>query len=367
MIRAFPALVFYMGAKNLPEIAKRLHVNHVLEGSVRKAGNRVRITAQLVEAATGNHVWAEHYDRDLEDIFAVQDEVVREIATAVPGRLDAAAIQRIQRRPPDNLTAYEYLMRAIHTRHRDWGSRDAVVLLEKAIDADAHCGLAYAHLANWHAYSVMAHCAPADEARRLTITFAEKAVHLDPNDATLLSIIGEAYMMSGDLELARQSTDKAIKLNPYNYNVMSFVCVTLAYLGDMEDALRWNERIIRHDPISMDAVREGSLEIYYMAGRYEDAIMCFTGWHNPPRHALADAAAAYAQAGRHDEAAKLRERYEATLPPDYTFAENLAAQLKMCALQKHRDMWVEGYRKAGFLGSDRVDTLLKAHLRREPE
>jgi TolB-like protein len=332
----------------IQDVGRELGVEYVVEGSVRRAGNRVRVTAQLIEAATGNHVWAERYDRDLEDIFSVQDEVVREIATAVPGRLDVAAIQRIQRRPADNLTAYDFLTRAIHTRHLDWGSREAVVLLEKAIDADAHCALAYAHLANWHAYSILAHGAPADEARRLTISFAEKAIHLDPNDSTILSAIAEAYTMSGHLELARQCIEKAIKLNPNNYIVMGFAVATFAYLGDIEEALRWNEKTIRHDPISIEAFREASLEIYYMAARYEDAIMCFTGWNKPPRHVVAEAAAAYAQAGRNSEAVELRERYEAKLPPDYAFAEHLAAQMQMCALQDHREMWLEGYRKAGF-------------------
>jgi adenylate cyclase len=332
----------------IQDVGRELGVQYVVEGSVRTSGSRVRVTAQLIEAATGNHLWAERYDRNLEDIFAVQDEIVREIATAVPGQLDAANIQRVQRRSTDNLTAYEYLMRAIHLRHRDWGSRDAAVLLEKAAATDAHCALAHAHLANWHAYSILAHCAPAEEARRLTMTLAEKAIRLDPNDATILSAIAEAYTMSGDLELARQCIERAIKLNPNNYVVMSFAVGTFAYLGDIDEALRWNEKTIRYDPISSEAFRESSLETYYMAGCYEDAIMCFTGWNNPPRHVVAEAAAAYAQAGRHSEAIELRERYEARLPPDYTFAEFLAAQMQMCALQDHREMWLEGYRKAGF-------------------
>jgi tetratricopeptide (TPR) repeat protein len=154
--------------------------------------------------------------------------------------------------------------------------------------------------------------------------------------------------MCGDLDMARRSIDKAIKLNPNDYHVMGFAGVIFAYLGDIEEALLWNEKIIRHDPIHPASVREVSLDIYYMAGRYEDAIKCFTGWHNPPRQVIADAAAAHAQAGRHDEAAELRERYEAGLPPNYTFAEYFVAQQKMCAHQKHRDMWLEGYRKAGF-------------------
>ena len=88
--------------------------------------------------------------------------------------------------------------------------------------------------------------------------------------------------------------------------------------------------------------------IYYMAERYEDAIRAFVGWHNPPNHVLATVAAAYAQAGHHDEAARLRREYEARLPPGHTFAELVSAHMGMCALQKHRNLWLEGYRKAGF-------------------
>jgi len=282
----------------IQDVGRDLGVQYVVEGSVRKASNRVRVTAQLVEAASGNHIWAERFDRNLEDIFAVQDEVVREIATAVPGQLDLAAIQRVQRRPTDNMTAYEFLMQAVHIRHQDWGSPDAAALLEKAVAADPHCALAYASLANWHAYSILAHGAPADEARRQTVDYAEKAIQFEPNDSTVLSMIGEAYFMSGDLELAKQCMDKAIKLNPNNYHVMSFAGVTFAYLGDIEEALRWHEMILRHDPISIEAIREASIEIYYMAERHDDSIRSFIGWHNPPRHVLAEIAAAYAQVGR---------------------------------------------------------------------
>ena len=104
-------------AVNVTEVGQKLGVAYVVEGSVRKAGNRVRISAQLVEAATGNHLWAERYDRDLEDIFAVQDEVVREIATAVPGQLDVAAMQRVQRKPIENLTAYDLVLRGEHLQY----------------------------------------------------------------------------------------------------------------------------------------------------------------------------------------------------------------------------------------------------------
>ena len=191
-------------AIDVGEIGRKLGVHYLVEGSVRKAGKRIRITAQLIEAATGNHIWAERYDRNLEDIFAVQDEVVREIVTAVPGALDAAAIRHVQRRPADNLTAYEHLLRAFHMRRQDWGSPEAVGLLEKVIAADPQCASAYAFLANWHAYSILAHGVRYEAARSKTLAFANKAIQLDPNESTILSVIAEAYLISGDLELARK-------------------------------------------------------------------------------------------------------------------------------------------------------------------
>ena len=330
------------------DVGRELGVEYVVEGSVRRAGKRIRVTAQLVEAASGAEVWAERYDRDLEDIFEVQDEVVREIVTAIPGQLDVAAFRHIQRRPLENLTAYEYLLRALHLRHQDWGSEAALPLMDKAIAADPHCAPAYAGLANWHAYSALAHGAPQEDARALTLSYAERAVHLDPNDSTLLSVVAEAYLMTGDLELARRNIEKAIQLNANNYNVMTFAGAIYAYLGDVEEALRWNERISRYDPISIDAVRENSLEVYYMAKRFDEAATCFAGWHNPPWHVLAEAAAAYAQAGDQEKAAELRQAFEAKLPPGHSFARHFSAQMKMCARQEDHDLWAEGYRKAGF-------------------
>jgi hypothetical protein len=128
---------------------------------------------------------------------------------------------------------------------------------------------------------------------------------------------------------------------------MSFAGLIFAYLGDIDEALRWNEKILRYDPVSIEAYREASLEINYLAGRYNDAIKCFVGWDHPPRRSLAVAAAAYAQAGRHTEAVKLREEHAARAS-GCSFAEQLSVQMMICAHQKQRDLWFEGYRKAGF-------------------
>jgi TolB-like protein len=335
---------------DVSDVGRKLGVQYVVEGSVRKAGNRVRVTAQLVEAATGKHVWAERYDRDLEDIFAVQDEVVREIVAAVPGQIDAAALQRIQRRPIENLTAYDLVLRGEQLRYQNWSSREADALFEKAVEIDPQCARAYSQLAHGHGYSIFSHFAPADEARRLTRSFAERAVQFDPNDPAIQATIAEAYLMVGDLESARRCIEKAIKLNSNDYVVMLYAGTVLAYTGDIDGGLRWTEKVFRHDPFSIanTSQREGLLEIYYMALRYDDAIDSVTEWRDPPTHVRAEIAATYAQLGRMDEAQAMRRQYESDLPEGYDFNDYLTAQLSMCARQQDRDNWLEGFRKAGF-------------------
>jgi TolB-like protein len=332
----------------IQDVGRELGVHYVVEGSVRRASNRVRITAQLIEASTGNHVWAERFDRELKDIFAVQDEVVREIATAVPGQLDAVAFNRVQRPSDRALTAYEFVLRGEYMRNQDWGTPDSIPLFEQAIKADPQCARAYAHLANWHAYSIFAHCAPADEARQLTRNLGEKALQFEPNDPIILSVLAEAYNMAGDLELARRCIDKAIKINPNHYYVMIFAADVLAWMGEVDEALRWRDLYARHDPFSFASVAEADFEVFFLAERFEDAIAAISRWHSLPFHMLAEAAAAYAQAGRLGEAEALRERFESSLPPNYTIDDHITTVLSTCAQQKQRDLWLEGYRKAGF-------------------
>ena len=154
--------------------------------------------------------------------------------------------------------------------------------------------------------------------------------------------------MVGDLELARRCINKAIKTNPNHYYVMAFAAAVLAWLGEVEEALRWRELYIRHDPLSAASAAEMDFEVYFLAERYEDAITTIERWHSLPSHILAGAAATYAQAGRLEEAQALRERYENSLPPGSTIDDHVAAVLRTCAQQKHRDQWLEGFRIAGF-------------------
>jgi adenylate cyclase len=134
---------------NIQEVAKALKVQYVVEGSVRKAGNRVRITVQLIDAETDRHIWAERFDRQLEDIFAIQDEVTASIVATLPGRLEAVAQERAIRKPTDNMAAYECVLAAkvLHHRSTREDNEKAQVLINRAIELDPN----YAHAFAWRA------------------------------------------------------------------------------------------------------------------------------------------------------------------------------------------------------------------------
>jgi adenylate cyclase len=334
---------------NVGKIGQELGVAYVVEGSVRKAGNRVRITAQLVEAESGNHLWAERYDRELEDIFAVQDEVVREIAAAVPGQLDAIAAQRARRRQVKNLTAYDYVLRGEWHLNQEYASPDAVPLFEKALEIDPQCARAYTWLADFHAYSVFRDGASIEEAARMARSLAERALQIDPADPAVQAIAAEAYYMVGEPDLARRHIEIAIKLNPNSYVVMRFAAYVFAALGDHEEGLRWLNRLSRHDPAvsSGDAHREGYFDLFYMARRYEDAIEAFRGWRNPQPHMYLELAAAFAQVDRIDDVRTTMAQFERIRPEGFDAVKVAHSQARTCARQEDADHWLEGYRKAG--------------------
>jgi adenylate cyclase len=334
-------------AVDVGAVGAKLGVAYVVEGSVRKAGNRVRVTAQLVEAKSGNHIWAERYDRDLEDIFAVQDELVHEIAVAVPEQLNVAAVNRARRRNVENLSAYDYVLRGEWLLNQDYGSLEARGLFEKAIEIDPGCARAYTRLAAIHAYSVFSHGVSVNEAAELGRLNAERALEIDPTDPAIQAIVAEAYIMVGEHDLARRHIERAIKLNPNEYAVMNFAGIVLMYLGDHEKALTWLHRLSRHDPFFSDSIREHYFDLYYMTRRYEDAIGIYRGWRNPPPHMSLELAVTYAQLDRLDDMRAAMTQHEQTRPGGFDPQQVANAHARLCAREEDREHWLEGYRKIG--------------------
>jgi len=331
----------------IPDVGRELGVEYVVEGSVRKAGNRVRITAQLIEAKNGKHLWAERYDRDLEDIFAVQDEVASEIVTAVPGHVDIANRTDAERKSATDLSAYDLVLRSESIFYQDWTSLQVKELLEKALEIDPGYARAHARLANVLAYSIFSHNMKHQETSALALEHADTALHLDPNDPVVQASVAEAHMLIGDHETSRVHIKKAVALNPNDYNVMILAGMNFSYLGDYEEGLKWTRLAARRDPYSSSSVREGFFDCYYLAGRYEEAIEQTRGWRNPPPHIHAELAAAYAMLGRMEEARAAAARFKELDPKGWETAEMRQAHARMCAKRADAERWLEGYRKAG--------------------
>ncbi len=331
------------------DVGRELGVGYVVEGSVRKAGNRIRVTAQLIEARTGTHIWAERFDRDLEDIFAVQDEVTQAIVAVLPVRLDGAALERAKRKPVESLTAYEHFLRARWRWTQDSADiAHAIEGIEMAIKLDPGFARAYAWLAIVYADSVFALSESLDEPAEKARFFAEKAVAADDQDAYVHASAAIAYSTCGDFDQAKRHADRAIALNPNEYMAIYARGMELSYGGDPEAGLAWYQKASRLDPQAPDFFLEAFVECHYMRRAYQDAVNFFNQWQNPPFYMYSVLAACHAQLGNMAEAAAAVETYMTERPSIHDRKLRTAAHLRMCKRQEDREHWLEGYRKAGF-------------------
>ena len=339
-------------AVHVKQVAQDLGVRYVLEGSVRKAGNRVRITAQLIDASTGHHVWAERYDRDLEDIFAVQDEITENIVTSVGPEFFSAEMQRAQRKEVRSLDAWDYVMRASshHSRYTRKDVAEAQRLLRKAIEldpmsAEAFCLLAFTHLMQvqfgWSESVVQS----INEATKA----AQSAVGIDDRDAWAHTALGMVDLISKRYDNAVRRLEKAIALNPNLANAYGGLGQALALAGEYNGAVTQINKAIRLSPRDPFMVYWfGHLGLAsFVEERYEDA--CDWGSKAiqenprfPGGHRLL--ASSYGQLGRVNEAAtELKELL--LLMPGMT-ADDVRRQVPF---RKPRDMerYIDGLRKAG--------------------
>lgn len=340
---------FYYKDRSLKvqDIGRELGVQYVVEGSVRKANNRVRISAQLVEAETGNHLWAEKYDRAIEDIFDVQDEVTQAIASILPTKISQAVLAQARRKPTHNLTAYDHLLRGERYLRENYGDPEALKMFEKAIEIDPQCARAYARSAVHYLYQIFAFGVSGEDSTRKAQEKIDQALAIDDDESSIHQVAALAYLLLGQHDRARMHSERAIALNPNDVSAIFRQGFVLAYLGDAAAGLEWFRKGHRLDPHEPESRVEDWLEAYYMSRQYEKAIETFRRWRNPPFHMYAELAACYAQLGRTNEAQAAVAEYDRKRPEDYSFAKFAAAHIKVCARQEDRDHWLEGYRKAG--------------------
>jgi TolB-like protein len=263
-------------AVHMKQVAEELGVGYVVEGSVRKGGDRVRITAQLNDVATGSHIWAERYDRDLADVFAVQDEITEAIVAAIEPQLYAAENFRAQRKPPDSLDAWDLVMRALSHYWRVTRQDNVVAqaLLEKATAIDPNYGQALGLLATSHTFGGhmgwedMATAAPVAERAALA------AIHADGEDAWAHLALGSVYLFARRFEDSLAEFELALQLNPNFSLAQGYYGLTLSYCGRWEDGAVAADRALRlspRDPFS--AIYYGIAAYARFVGRHYDEAM----------------------------------------------------------------------------------------------
>ena len=242
-------------AVHMKQVAEELGVGYVVEGSVRKSGDRVRITAQLNDVSTGGHIWAERYDRDLADVFAVQDEITEAIVAAIEPQLYAAENFRARRKPPGSLDAWDLVMRALSHYWRVTRQDNVVAqaLLEKAIAIDPHYGQALGVLATSHTFS--AHMGWADMATVAPIAerAALAAVEADSEDPWAHHGLAYVYLFARRFDDSLAEFELALRLNPNFSLAQGFYGVTLCYSGRWQEgdlAARRALRLSPRDPFS---------------------------------------------------------------------------------------------------------------------
>jgi len=236
---------------DIRDVGSKLGVRYVVEGSIRRAGSRVRITAQLIEATTNEHIWAERYDRDLEDIFAVQDEVTHAIVTTLEPRLASTERQRARRKPIASLSAWECYQRGLWHLFRmaaDDSAR-ALDLLERATMLDptassAHAGLALALY--YHVIFGFSTDRDADLAKAMS--HAKSAIALDENDAFAHLAASRVFIARGDPESAIEASDRAIALNPSYASAHFGRAHALWHAGRPDEAILSHDRAMRLSP-----------------------------------------------------------------------------------------------------------------------
>jgi adenylate cyclase len=238
-------------ATDLIQVGRELGVRYIVEGSVRKSGNRVRITVQLIDASDGHHLWAERYDRELENVFAVQDEITQVIVANLPRRVEAAHLEHSKHKSPENMAAYDYILRAKdhHHKHTKEDNAKAIELAQKAMALAPDWSLGHA----WHSCALGqawgAGYMEEDAALKLIVK-AQKGLETNSeDDAECHRILTEIQLvLYRDFDKVRFHQDRAYALNPNDPRIVAQRGETRMWLGQASEAISWLEKSMLLDP-----------------------------------------------------------------------------------------------------------------------
>ena len=299
-------------SKSFKEIGKELGVKYIIHGSVRKLGPKIRINANLVSTANENSIWSNNFDLSVDEIFDVQDEIAEQIVSTIVGRVEADSINTIKTKRPDNMDAYDLVLKGLEYAKNGGvfkeNTENAVKLFEQAIEVDPNYARAYAwkacslaNLSDWEED-------PDPNMLSEAIASVKKALELDPNEPEVHRIMGAIKLwFERDHELAKYHFEKARELCPSDVYIISRYAVMLNYFGEFEKALSELERAMRLDPFSHDLLFGPEGMCHYWLENYDQAIASFRKVRVPSRNLFYLAATYFKKGDKELAQEKLKE------------------------------------------------------------
>ena len=287
-------------------------MRYLADGSVRRAGDRLRISARLIDATSGAHVWADHFDRDAADILAVQDDIARAIATTLGYRVEAAGRERALRLSPEALSAYDLVQRSealfMHFTRQD--NAEARRLAERAVALDPKSALAHAQLGWTHCLDYISSWVEDREASLASaFAIAQRAVLLDEDDCRARWLLGNMHIYRREFDEARAQLRKAIALNPNDVEARAIYGFLLIAVGEADAALEQFDIAKKQNPFEFNWVTWYRGIALFTARRYEDAIAMLKQVHNPNNETRFWLTASYAAAGHIAEARAMLDQF----------------------------------------------------------
>ena len=343
------------------QIASALHVGYVLEGSIQRQSGWVRITAQLIDAQTGKHLWSDRWDRPAEDVFAVQTEIAEQVTNRLGGGvglIQAAGRAVARRKRPENLNAYDYYLLGTEKIEKITiaDEEEAVTLLNRAVELDP--GLARAWVELYHAHVILAGFGINPESEiKAAADVAERAVRLDPSDAEAHAVFGMSLAEKGDIARAKVELDTALRLAPGSSEILTFYTGYAARFGEPERGAQMIDQVMRLDPNYPMWTSNFFAPAYFMAGRYEDALKMLERMtpNNYDEWMWVVRSSSLAALGRIDEAnASVRETLKQH--PDLT-VESIINESGLSTTERSR--FIETMPLAGFPACAKPEALAK--------
>ncbi|NIQ95352.1 MAG: adenylate/guanylate cyclase domain-containing protein, partial [Desulfuromonadales bacterium] len=332
---------------NVQQVGRELGANYVVEGSVRKAGNRVRVTAQLIDARTGSHLWAQKFDRDLDDIFAVQDEVTASIVASLPERIGAADLERVKRKRTEQMVAYDYFLhgRELHHKFTKDDCIEGIRLLERATELDPSFAQAWAWLSCIVGQAWVRDYLPQKgELWKKCVAAAQTALELDEGDSECHRILSEVYLLQKKYDEAEYHNERGLSLNPNDFRLVLQRGYLLAYVGRPDEGINWIDKVLRLDPFHPENYYANLGIVLHAAHRYGEAVEVFKRVPRLQASHHAYLASCHAHLGQGDLAEEHANRV-LELEPGFT----IASYARTLRYKKAADLehYLDGLRNAG--------------------